>query len=102
VARYAELADVMVGEGEDVAAGDVLGHVGRVIDPTKVTDDDPAYVQRLSVTSPSMLHIELHDRYIDLERERRYSGGNWFTGTLPGVFIDPTPLLRHLASTSMR
>lgn len=102
VARYAELADVMVGVGADVTTGDVLGHVGRVIDPTKVTDDDPAYVQRLSVTSPSMLHFELHDRCIDLECERRYSGGNWFECARPGVFVDPTPLLCRLAATSMR
>jgi len=96
VVRYAELDDVMVSENARVAAGEVLGHVGRVIDPLRVTRDDPPYVQRLSVSAPSMLHVEVHDRCVDLEKERRYSGGNWFSNERPSWLVNPTSLLMRL------
>ena len=92
VCRYAELFDVSVSSGDCVMAGQILGHVGQVLQPDKITDTAPLYIQRLKKRGDlSMLHFE---RYFSVPPEdKRYSGGNWFGITEPKNLVNPTDFL---------
>ncbi|HHS13432.1 MAG TPA: M23 family metallopeptidase [bacterium] len=91
-ARYAELMDFCVKTGETVRAGQLLGHVGAVLNLERIDGNAPAYIRKLGDEGrSSMLHFEL---YTSPHRSGRdYSGGNWFRKTRPAGLLDPVPYL---------
>ena len=47
ICKYAELVDVVVDEGDFVKAGRLIGHVGRVLNASKIDDDSPLYIKSI-------------------------------------------------------
>jgi hypothetical protein len=93
--KYAELGDVMVNVGESVRAGQLIGHVGLVLDSDKIVQSSPLYIQKLKTKgNNSMLHFELFGGI--LMETTDYLGGNWFGKTKPENLHDPTDYLMSL------
>jgi murein DD-endopeptidase MepM/ murein hydrolase activator NlpD len=93
ICRYAELGDVTVMVGESVKAGQLIGHIGLVLDADKVTRDSPPYIQKIKKKENlSMLHFELYKSFPTETNE--YLGGNWFGDTKPKNLLDPSDYLR--------
>jgi len=91
--KYAELAWVAVRQGDRVAAGDEIGRLGEVIDPSKVGADAPPYIRRLVAAGrTSMLHLEVYAAPPPDDGE--YLGGNWFGEGRPRGILDPGAYLR--------
>jgi murein DD-endopeptidase MepM/ murein hydrolase activator NlpD len=98
IVRYAELRDVTVEPGQSVKAGQLIGHVGSVINVKKIETSSPGYIQRLKLNGrASMLHVELY-RFLP-GSEEDYLGGNAFAGFKPGGLLDPTAVLKALGSS---
>lgn len=97
VAKYAELEEAVVREGDRAAAGDVIGFVGSVLNPEKITESSPPYVRLLKGNGhSSMLHFEL---YQGLPLPAcNYLGGNSFNALKPQNILDPTAYLEGLTS----
>ena len=92
VSKYAELEEVLVKEGDKARAGDLIGRVGRVLNPEKITLDSPAYIQRLKQNgNSSMLHFELYEGMPLPPHD--YLGGNAFKPSKPLKLLDPRPFL---------
>lgn len=92
VSKYAELEEVLVEEGDIARAGDVIGLVGCVLNPEKITKNSPGYVQRLKENgNSSMLHFELYQGMPLPPHD--YLGGNAFKPSRPSNLLDPKPLL---------
>jgi murein DD-endopeptidase MepM/ murein hydrolase activator NlpD len=93
VSKYAEMGKIMVGDGEILESGQLIGFVGEVINLEKVTSESPPYIQELKKSgNKSMLHFELYQGYpIDNEE---YLGGNIFNGSKPSNLLDPTEYLK--------
>jgi murein DD-endopeptidase MepM/ murein hydrolase activator NlpD len=93
ISKYAELLDATVSDGESLAAGQVLGHVGCVLDVEKITGEAPLYVQELKRKgNASMLHFEL---FKALPTElTQYAGGNVHDGVKPENLLDATDYLK--------
>jgi murein DD-endopeptidase MepM/ murein hydrolase activator NlpD len=90
--RYAELGDLAVGEGDRVSGGELIGHVGVVLDPGKVGPGAPPLIRSLKERGHgSMLHFEAWSA--EPVASPGYLGGNWFTRELPGHLIDPALVL---------
>lgn len=78
--------------GDIVKSGELLGHVGLVLDTCKIRDSSPEYIHKLKENvSPSMLHFELWD--VQCVDSASYLGGNWFDGVKPQNLLDPTAYL---------
>jgi len=93
--KYAELEESLVKAGDIAKAGDVIGRVGCVLNPKKITSKSPLYVQLLKKNgNSSMLHFELY-RGIPLQTGT-YLGGNAFKPSRPLNLLDPGPLLDEL------
>ncbi len=91
VVRYAEMHDLSVHVGERINAGDVIGHVGKVLQPARITKEAPLYIQKLMERDHStMLHIELFNR-CPFEIPK-YRGGNTFQPLRPNCLLDPALL----------
>lgn len=100
VVRYAEM-DQCVFENDDfVFKGMLLGHVGQVINESKVTAKSPYYVRRLKKTNElSMLHIETFSSYpVDIPK---YMGGNTFQNIKPSFLNNPGDILEDAAISSL-
>lgn len=98
IVRYAELGDVTAEQKQFVKAGELIGHVGTVINAKKIQASSPGYIQRLKLNGrASMLHLELYRRLPGAEKD--CLGGNVFTGTKPGNLLDPTGYLKALLSS---
>ncbi len=93
VTKYAELGRVFVKIGQEVTGGRVIALVGSVLNPDKITDASPPYVQRLRDNgNQSMLHFEIYkERPISSEN---YLGGNCLEGKKPDNLLDATSYLR--------
>lgn len=95
LSKYAELGDVVVNVGESVKAGQLICHVGLVLNLDEITQNSPLYIQKLKQKgNQSMLHFELY-RSIPTETAN-YLGGNWFGKTKPENLLDPTDYLKSL------
>jgi murein DD-endopeptidase MepM/ murein hydrolase activator NlpD len=98
IVRYAELGDVRVEQKQAVKAGQLIGHIGTVINAKKIQASSPGYIQRLKLNGrASMLHLELYRNLPGAGED--YLGGNVFTGTKPGSLLDPTGYLKALLSS---
>ncbi|MFO8133714.1 MAG: M23 family metallopeptidase [Thermoplasmatota archaeon] len=96
VAKYAELHDMCVTAGGRVAGGEVIGHVGTVLNRDAITAGAPAYIRRLADRDKlSMLHFELY-RQPPVD-SHAYLGGNWFGDRRPTMLVDPTGYLEKAA-----
>jgi murein DD-endopeptidase MepM/ murein hydrolase activator NlpD len=92
VSKYAELGEVLVKEGVEVQGGELIGRVGSVLNPEKITANAPSYVQRLKENGhPSMLHFELYQGMPLPPYD--YLGGNTFNAAKPSNLLDPKPFL---------
>lgn len=95
VAKYAELEEVFVREGEMPMAGAVIGLVGSVLNPDKITEHSPPYVQLLKGNGhSSMLHFELYEGLPSMPVN--YLGGNSFNSLKPLNILDPTSYIEGL------
>jgi len=93
--RYAELDEVFVKKNDSVSEGDVIASVGQVLNPDKIDEHQPHYIQQLAKDGKlSMLHFEMYDQAP--ERSKDYLGGNWFTKDKPRGLCDPTSFLTHI------
>ena len=95
--KYAELGDVVLKAGDSVKRGQIIGHVGSVLNEEKVTLDSPPYIQLLKKNGhPCMLHFELYDRMPAVPEH--YLGGNVFISLKPENLLDGTAYLSEAAS----
>jgi murein DD-endopeptidase MepM/ murein hydrolase activator NlpD len=97
IGKYAELGEPCVSRGDRVRAGDVIGLVGSVLDPKRVSEDAPKYIQALiRENHHSMLHFECY-RHVPTEPLSCYLGGNVFSHEMPDHLVDPTPFLNAIS-----
>jgi murein DD-endopeptidase MepM/ murein hydrolase activator NlpD len=90
--NYAELADVIVKINQFVKAGQLIGHIGSVLDFKKINENSPKYIQKIkSENKPSMLHFEVYASK-PFEAED-YLGGNWFGRNKPKNLLNPVDYL---------
>ncbi|MGA2934094.1 MAG: M23 family metallopeptidase [Methanomicrobiales archaeon] len=91
--RYAELRDVTVKAGREVDGGEIIGHVGEVLNLSLVGAGSPAYIRELKEQGrSSMLHLEAFTSAPGTDPE--YQGGNWFSSRKPAHLADPARILR--------
>jgi murein DD-endopeptidase MepM/ murein hydrolase activator NlpD len=89
VCKYAEMGNIEVKTGDMIAAGQVIGSVGDVLNPDKITTESPSYIQDLKKNGiQSMLHIELYQGMPGKRDD--YLGGNLFSHVKPENLLDPT------------
>ncbi|HTY53279.1 MAG TPA: M23 family metallopeptidase [Methanomicrobiales archaeon] len=94
--RYAELGDLAVAAGDSIRGGDLVGHVGEVLNPALAGPGVPGYVRELMEAGrSSMLHLEVSTS--PPGTDPGYRGGNWFTGEKPAGLVDPAPVLREIS-----
>jgi murein DD-endopeptidase MepM/ murein hydrolase activator NlpD len=94
--RYAELGDVVAEPGDPVCGGDVIGHVGKVLDLSRIGAGSPPYIRSLKeLGRVSMLHLEVYDAVPGPSPD--YPGGNWSTRERPARLLDPAILLGDIA-----
>jgi len=90
--KYAELEDVTVKVDQIIKAGQLIGHVGTVLNLNKITKKSPKYIQEIKKKSiASMLHLEVYNS--ENKETNKYHGGNWFGSKKPKNLVDPTLFL---------
>lgn len=95
VHRYAEMKDTTVKTGDKVKGGQVIGHVGKVLNLDAINETSPGYIQKLkSAGDASMLHFEMHSGFP--QAIENYKGGNYFLENKPDYIEDPTAYLRSI------
>ena len=93
--RYAELVNCLVVAGQCVQAGQVIGHVGTVLNKKCIDDKTPTYIQELALKEKfSMLHLEALKR-IPTETTF-YQGGNLFSEREKEPWMDPMVVLKNV------
>lgn len=86
ILRYAEMKDIRVPERACVRRGEVIGHVGQVLEPSRIDLKAPLYIQKLKVKHPSMLHLEVFSRFpFEIPH---YLGGNTFQNFKPDFLLN--------------
>lgn len=95
--KYGELGTSTVKAGDRVEAGQIIGHVGTVLNSEKIDENSPEYIKKLKDRNPSMLHFELWEAEPFVE-DNDYLGGNWFGDDRPKMLLDPTEYLRSIGS----
>jgi len=95
IQRYAELHDACVKVGDLIKAGELLGHVGLVLNLDKINEGSPVYIQKRKKNgAPSMLHFEMH-KNVPVPSDK-YLGGNYFREEKPEDLMDPTNYLNSI------
>jgi murein DD-endopeptidase MepM/ murein hydrolase activator NlpD len=93
--KYAELNDLVLKEKDIVQAGQLIGHLGFVLNIKKITEKSPLYIQKIkNSNNPSMLHFEVYNS-IPL-KNKKYLGGNCFGNNKPENLINPECYLKKL------
>ena len=95
ICKYAELADLVVKKEELISSGQLIGHVGLVLNSSKIDENSPGYIQKLKDRNPSMLHFELYGSDA-IEADKNYLGGNWFNKNKPKQLLDPSEYLESI------
>ena len=91
--KYAELGNIEVKEKEFVRAGQLIGHVGLVLNKKKIDDNSPIYIKKIKNDNNfSMLHFEVYKS--QPIKNKKYLGGNWFGKNQPRGLIDPNIYLK--------
>ncbi len=87
ILKYAEMKKIFVSKHQHIKQGQVIGLVGKVINPDKLSIFSPLYIQRIAASNNcSMLHLELHKfPYIEL---KPYLGGNYFGLDKPNSLLN--------------
>lgn len=100
ICKYAELGDVTVKIGKSVVAGQLIGHVGLVLNADEINHVSPAYIKKLKATrNQSMLHFELYGSFPP--QSKKYLGGNWFGHTKPKNMLNPTNYLKSVLNKNI-
>ncbi|MEM4318372.1 MAG: M23 family metallopeptidase [Candidatus Pacearchaeota archaeon] len=91
--KFCELKDVVVEVGDNVKGGQLIGHIGVVLNFRKINEDSPLYIQKLKAANiASMLHFELYLN--ELVNSENYFSGNWLNySKMPKNLLDPTRYL---------
>lgn len=98
VCKYAELGIVTVNIHETVNSGQLIGHVGLVLNSDKITEKSPKYIQKLKKNkNRGMLHFELYNSIP--KKSKMYSGGNWFERAKPDNLLNPATYLKSTANS---
>jgi murein DD-endopeptidase MepM/ murein hydrolase activator NlpD len=99
ICKYAELQDVNVHVDEQVNSGQLIGHVGQVLNSQSITQESPAYIKKLQRKKKlSMLHVELLKAPpID---SKEYLGGNWYGSKKPRHLVNPMSYLLSIIRSS--
>lgn len=91
--KYAELVDVSIKTDKYVKAGQLIGHVGQVLNKNEITKKSPLYIRKISKKcNYSMLHFELYKN--NPIKSKKYLGGNWFNRNKPENLLDPIEYLK--------
>ncbi|KYK23645.1 hypothetical protein AYK25_06575 [Thermoplasmatales archaeon SM1-50] len=99
ICKYAELRDVNVHIDEKVNSGQLIGHVGQVLNSQNITKESPSYIKRLLRKKKlSMLHLELLK--VPVINIEEYLGGNWYGSKKPSYLVDPTSYLSSIRRNS--
>jgi murein DD-endopeptidase MepM/ murein hydrolase activator NlpD len=95
ICKYAELNDVIVSVNNSVKAGQLIGHVGLVLNSNKINEKSPSYIQKIKRNGQcSMLHFELY-KSIPI-KSTYYLGGNWFSHITPEELLNPTYYIKNI------
>jgi murein DD-endopeptidase MepM/ murein hydrolase activator NlpD len=98
---YAELEDVIVKKKDFVKSGQVIGHVGLVLNRNEISDTSPIYIQKIKRRKNlSMLHFEVYNS--KPIKNEKYLGGNWLGENKPKDLIDPNKYLKIAFITKYR
>lgn len=91
--KYGELSSFTIKKGDEIEPGNLIGHVGTVLNSEKIDSSCPLYIQRLKNKNPSMLHFEVWENE-PIAAHRNYLGGNWFAEEMPENLRDPAGCLK--------
>ncbi|MFO8235184.1 MAG: M23 family metallopeptidase [Bacteroidales bacterium] len=95
IAKYCELGDLLVNKGDQVKGGEVIGHIGKVLNFKEINSQSPLYIQKIKEAEvEGMLHFELYKEEPVIFRD--YNGGNWHNHQKPDNILDPTTYLSSL------
>lgn len=87
VLKYAEMKKIFVSENQKIKRGEIIGLVGKVINPDKLSFFSPLYIQRIAASNNcSMLHLELHK--FPYKEIKPYLGGNYFGLDKPNSLLN--------------
>ncbi|MEE9323614.1 MAG: M23 family metallopeptidase [Candidatus Aenigmarchaeota archaeon] len=92
VFNFSELDKFMCQEGSKLESGQMIGNIGQILNPDKISSDSPEYIQKLAKNSKfSMLHLE---RYI-ADYLKTQEGGEHLVGSAVPLrfFRDPSEYL---------
>ena len=93
--KYAELEDLYINEGDIVRPGEIIGRIGQVLNPEKIDDSSPGYINKLKKRrNLSMLHLEFYEKD-PITINSFYSGGNWFGENKPKGLKNPALILKN-------
>ncbi len=95
ICKYAELNDVIVSVNNSVKAGQLIGHVGLVLNSNKINEKSPSYIKKIKRNGKcSMLHFELY-KSIPI-KSTYYLAGNWFSHIKPEELLNPTYYIKNI------
>ena len=92
ICKYAELENILFKTKDIVKAGQLIGHIGTVLNVEKKNFNSPKYIQKIKKKKTlSMLHFELYSSKPD--KSNKYLGGNWFGTNKPKKLLNPNNYL---------
>jgi murein DD-endopeptidase MepM/ murein hydrolase activator NlpD len=92
ICKYAELRDVNVHVDEQINSGQLIGHIGQVLNSQSGIEELPSYIKKLLRKKKlSMLHLELLKA--PPKDPKNYLGGNWYGSKKPKYLVNPMSYL---------